>query len=265
VIGADKSLGQHFLSDKNVVHKITQDFAEQAKSIVEVGPGPGALTTQLALHPQKFFVIEKDRRFEDSLQELLGEENVILKDALLVNLTEELEKRELSEDVWLVSNLPYNVGVPLLMSFVKTPPVRWMSLMFQKEVALKVLNTAQKKNSMGSLMALTQTYFDVTLLCQVPPGAFRPPPKVDSSVLSFTRKENPVFPLERLSEFEKFLRTLYQFKRKQVTKNLKTRYEVANIQSALEMSSLSSTARAETFKLSEIHALFSHLHGVTLC
>lgn len=262
-LGANKSLGQHFLADQSVVEKITQNFADQAKSIVEVGPGPGALTTKLALHSQPFFVIEKDRRFEPALNELLGEENVILKDALSVVLAHELSQRDLEKDVWLVSNLPYNVGVPLLMNFVKTPQVRWMSLMFQKEVAQKVLNTASKKNSMGSLMALTQTYFDIRLLCQVPPGAFRPPPKVDSTVLSFTRKENPIFPLERLNEFETFLRTLFQFKRKQVTKNLKTRYQPEKIQAALKASGLLATARAETFELPQIHSLFSQLHEIS--
>lgn len=264
-IGADKSLGQHFLTDKNVVEKITQNFADQATSIVEVGPGPGALTSRLSQHSQDFFVIEKDLRFEASLKELLGEQNVILKDALQVNLGEEFQKRGYDKDIWLVSNLPYNIGVALLISFIKAPQVRWMSLMFQREVAQKVLNTTQKKNAMGSLMALTQTYFDVELLCQVPPGAFRPPPKVDSTVLSFTRKQRPAFALEHLPKFEVFLRTLYQFKRKQVVKNLKTRYQAPQIQAALEASELSKTARAETFTLSEIHNLFSHLHEVTIC
>lgn len=256
---ADKSLGQHFLKDKKVISSICSDHADKVKYAMEVGPGPGALTKELKELPLEFAVVEKDARFEPHLKEWLGEKNVYLQDALEVDLAQIYRERGW-DNVWLVSNLPYNVSVPLFLKFTQEMKIQYMTLMFQREVALKIFDFTQSKNPMSSLMAIAQTYFQVRLLCQAPPGAFHPPPKVDSTVLSFVRIDQPVISLEDLPRFEKFLRTLYQFKRKQAHKNLKTSFTPAQIEAAFQKLGLNPQARAETFQLDQIHLLYKELH-----
>lgn len=256
---ADKNLGQHFLKDKKVISAICEDHADKVKFVMEVGPGPGALTQHLKELPLEFVVVERDKRFEPHLIEWIGSKNVYLQDALDIDLTSVYEERQWDK-VWLVSNLPYNISVPLFIKFTQEPCIEYMTLMFQREVALKIFDFAKSKNPMNSLMAIAQTYFDVQVLCHAAPGAFVPPPKVDSTVLSFVRKAEPVFPLAELAKYEKFLRTLFQFKRKQAHKNLKTSYSAEKIEKAFEVLGMSPQARAETFQLAEIHLLYKELH-----
>lgn len=259
---ADKNLGQHFLRSQTVIDSITNDFKDVAGAMVEVGPGPGILTEYLAKHDLPFYVIEKDKRFPEYLEKFISPEQITLSDALEVYLSEFLRERNIADkDVWLVSNLPYNVSVPLLVNFIKTEEIKYMTLMFQREVADKVITFMTKKNkAMGSLLALCQTYFDVKVLCQAPPGAFQPPPKVDSTVISFERKENPLFPLSEFKKFESFLRKLFQFKRKQLGSVLKAFYDKETLEAACEKVGISRTDRAQAFDLETVQNLYIALH-----
>ncbi|ATH07049.1 ribosomal RNA small subunit methyltransferase A [Halobacteriovorax marinus] len=259
---ADKNLGQHFLRSQNVIDSITNDFKEEAQAIIEVGPGPGILTEFLAKHELPFFVIEKDKRFPEYLEQFIPSEAITLSDALEIHLEDFFEQKEISnKDIWLVSNLPYNVSVPLLISFIKAPQIKYMTLMFQREVADKVISfmNPKKNKSMGSLLVLSQTYFDVSVLCQAPPGAFQPPPKVDSTVVSFKRRENPVIALSEFKQFESFLRKLFQFKRKQLGSVLKSHYSPEKLADAFEKSGVLRTDRAESFSLEIIQNLYKEL------
>ncbi len=262
---ADKDLGQHFLKDDKVIQAICHDFHKESQLILEVGPGPGILTKHLAQHQKPLYVVEKDARFPEILKEFVKEENIFLGDATKIDWSEFLkEKKTTSTDkVWLVSNLPYNVSVPLFTSFLACADIEYLTLMFQKEVAGKILSFAQKEKDreMGSLMALAQTYFDVSLLCKVPPGAFIPPPKVDSAVLSFKRIHTPKIPLTEKNSFESFLRALFQQKRKQMGKVLKSSFAEEKIQSVLLELNIDRTRRAETLSLDEVHALYLGFKG----
>ena len=260
---ANKDLGQHFLRDQNIIKKITEDFKDRAEAIVEVGPGPGILTEHLARHQLPFQVIEKDERFPEYLRKYIGDEQITLQDGLTIDFGQWIAEKNLpGEKIWMVSNLPYNVGTPLFVNFLQVPQIEFMTLMFQKEVADKVIAfTTRKGKEMGSLMALAQNYFDVKLLCKVPPGAFSPPPKVDSAVISLVRKKVPAIPLERFSEYEKFLREMFQFKRKQIGKIMKAHTPVEKLMPAFEKAGIKPTDRAETFNLEQIQLLFKELRG----
>ena len=257
---ADKDLGQHFLRDDKVIQAICNDFKDKCDVIFEVGPGPGILTKYLALHQKPFYVFEKDQRFPEILKDFLPLENIELGDATKLNWNEVLEKRKINKDqiIWLVSNLPYNVSVPLFTAFLSCPEIKFLTLMFQKEVAEKIINfsTRPKDHEMGSLMALSQTYFDISILCKVPPGAFLPPPKVDSAVLSFKRIENPAIALNQKNQFEAFLRTLFAQKRKQMGKVLKARFSDEQIIKVLSQLEIDRTRRAETLSLIEVQNLY---------
>jgi 16S rRNA (adenine1518-N6/adenine1519-N6)-dimethyltransferase len=181
---ADKSLGQHFLRDQNIIQKICSDFKNEAEAIVEIGPGPGILTEHLALLGLPYYVIEMDTRFQVYLDQFLNGDQIIMGDALQVQLSNFFEEKNISgKKIWLVSNLPYNVATPLLINFLQAKDIKYMTLMFQKEVADKVFPFATTKNFMSSLLVICQTYFECDLLLKVPPGAFAPPPKVDSAVI----------------------------------------------------------------------------------
>ena len=144
-----------------------------------------------------------------------------------------------------------------MLKFLKHPEIKFCTLMFQKEVAQKIylgLFPAKKQSKeMNSLHALCANYFDISLLKVVPPEEFSPPPKVDSAVVSLTRKSCPKVPLESWNSYEKFLRVLFQNRRKQMGKNLK------GIISKDQMNELgiSPERRAETLSLrGSLSALF---------
>ena len=261
---ANKSLGQHFLRDQTVIEKICTDFSGVAEAILEIGPGPGILTESLAARATAenlpFFVIEKDDRFPEYLRQFIKPDQITLTDALAVHLSEFFREKKIADKkIWLVSNLPYNISTPLLINFLQATEIQFMTLMFQKEVADKVFPFSTTKNFMGSLHALTQTYFDCALLTKVPPGAFIPPPKVDSAVLTMVRKETPLVPLAEFHTLEKFLRLLFSQKRKQLGGLLKSSFAIESIHQSFEALAIPLTIRAEALTLEQVIALYRTL------
>lgn len=261
---ANKSLGQHFLRDNTVINRICTDFKGEAQAIVEIGPGPGILTESLATRSKEenipFHVIEKDERFPEYLRQFINEDQITLTDALAVNLSEWFKEKNIAaKKIWLVSNLPYNISTPLLINFLQATEIKYMTLMFQKEVADKVFPFSTTKNFMGSLHALTMCYFDSALLCKVPPGAFQPPPKVDSAVLTLTRKETPLVPLADFHKLEKFLRLLFSQRRKQLGGMLKASFPIELIQESFAKIDVPLTIRAEALTLDQVLDLYRML------
>jgi 16S rRNA (adenine1518-N6/adenine1519-N6)-dimethyltransferase len=258
----DKSLGQHFLRDQNIIQQICCDFKDQAEAIVEIGPGPGILSEHLALLGLPYYVIEKDTRFEVYLEQFIGSDQITMDDALQIQLSKFFEEKNISgKKIWLVSNLPYNIATPLLVNFLQAPEIKFMTLMFQKEVADKVFPFATTKNSMSSLLVLCQSFFECDLLVKVPPGAFQPPPKVDSAVITFKRRETPLVPLEEFRTLEKFLRQMFSQRRKQIGGVLKSYYLPAKIQESFDALGLSTTLRSEVFTLEQVLELYRKLRS----
>ncbi len=246
---ANKDLGQHFLKDQKIISKICSDHSGLTCGILEIGPGPGILTEQLAQLNRPYHVIEKDARFEETLKSIISPDQITIGDALEKEL-------EFFNPTWLVSNLPYNVASPLLVKFLKLENIQYMTLMFQKEVGERILT-----KDMNSLGALAQNYFEINTLCLVPPGAFLPPPKVDSIVLSFRRKKNPRVTLKEFDSFENFLRILFKMRRKQLGNVLKTNFTKEIIISALNDLNIKVTERAENLKLDAVIDLFEKING----
>jgi 16S rRNA (adenine1518-N6/adenine1519-N6)-dimethyltransferase len=259
---ADKSLGQHFLRDQNIIDIICQDFKDEAEAIIEIGPGPGILTEHLANIPLPFYVIEKDTRFGAYLEQFIKSEQITMTDALQVHLSHFFKEKQLDQKkIWLVSNLPYNVASPLLINFLQAPEIKFMTLMFQKEVADKVFPFATTKNFMSSLLVLSQTYFHCELLAKVPPGAFAPPPKVDSAVLTMKRRDQPLIALSEFRELEKFLRLMFSQKRKQLGGVLKSSFAIQKIQETFSALNIPLTIRAEALSLKDVLELYRKLRA----
>lgn len=252
---ANKSFGQHFLNSPTVIKKITSPLPEGVDAIVEIGPGPAVLTPHLAAYKKPLFVIEMDERFVELLAPVVGADNIFRQDALLFDWNAFLEKHQF-KSIWLVSNLPYNVSVPLTLSFLRIPEITHMTLMYQKEVAQKIVPN-DPRNAMGSLHAMCLSQFHLSHVVYAPPGAFVPPPKVDSQVLGFKRKETPDIPLSEIDSFEKYLRLAFGQRRKQLGGILKNDWGPEKTQTALEKAGISPQVRSEALSYAEVLKLFA--------
>jgi 16S rRNA (adenine1518-N6/adenine1519-N6)-dimethyltransferase len=177
-----KSLGQNFLKDKNIAKKIASQISEETDLIIEIGPGEGALTSEIVSeYPgKKLILIEKDNRLIEMLQKKYGE--VINADVLEVDFSE-LTKD--AENVTIISNLPYNIATPLIMKLLslKLPSIKEMIFMIQKEVAERFTAVPRTK-AYGEVTMLSDYYAETKkMLFNVSPNAFVPKPKVESSVI----------------------------------------------------------------------------------
>jgi 16S rRNA (adenine1518-N6/adenine1519-N6)-dimethyltransferase len=251
---ANKSFGQHFLVSPTVIKKITSPLPENCDGIVEVGPGPAVLTPFLASYEKPISVIEMDERFVELLAPVVGAENIFRQDALLFDWPKYLAEKKL-KSIWLVSNLPYNVSVPLTLAFLRIPEITQMTLMYQKEVAQKILPN-DMKNAMGSLYVLMQSQFDVSHVVYAPPGAFAPPPKVDSQVLCFKRKKTPLIALSDIDRFEVYLRIVFANRRKQLGGILRKEWGAEKATYSMTKAELSMEIRAEALTLNQVLKLY---------
>jgi 16S rRNA (adenine1518-N6/adenine1519-N6)-dimethyltransferase len=181
-LSARKGLGQHFLCSSVAVNAIFS-AASDCAGVLEIGPGPGVLTRPFSL-VSSVLALEVDDRMIEALSESAPAARVLKQDALTADLPSLL--RELPSPRAVVSNLPYYITGPLLTAIAGArSEFSKAVLMMQKEVAARIL--APPGNSdRGSLSVFLQAQFEIKKVASVPPGAFLPPPKVESAVLLFT-------------------------------------------------------------------------------
>ncbi len=249
---AKKSFGQHFLLDLNITRKIVRLGGPfDGDVVIEVGPGPGGLTRALLeTEARKIIAIEKDSRFVEllgDLREAYGERfEVIDGDALKADERQLLAKCNSSELILadakahIVSNLPYNVGTPLLIKWLTGP---WqpasMTLMFQLEVALRIVAPAGD-DDYGRLSVIAQVLCDCDKLMDLPARAFTPPPKVDSAVVKLTPKtDRPDKAI--IKNLEKITAAAFGQRRKMLRSSLKA----LGGEVLLEKAGIDPTTRAE--------------------
>lgn len=197
-----KSLGQNFLFDLNLTGKIARAAAPLGDcNVIEIGPGPGGLTRALLAHGAKQVVaIERDSRCIAALNEIAihypTQLNVIEGDALDFNIQQIVSDMQLSGPVRIIANLPYNIATALLTRWIEVsnwPPV-WdrMVLMFQREVAQRIVATPLERADYGRLAVLAGWRTDAHILFDVSPSAFTPPPKVTSSIVELVPRADPL-------------------------------------------------------------------------
>ncbi len=221
---AKRSFGQHFLLDLNVTRKIAR-LADPMEGFValEVGPGPGGLTRALLESGADHVVaVEMDPRFLPLLAELgeaaPGRLTVIQADALKVD---EQALAGAGRPLKIVSNLPYNVGTPLLIKWL-TSDLAWSALvlMFQKEVAQRI-TAAPGSDAYGRLSVICQAAAKASMAMTLPARAFTPPPKVDSAVVVLTPRPDAPAP-EQLRRLERVTAAAFGQRRKMLRSSLKT-------------------------------------------
>ncbi len=217
---AKKRFGQNFLHDKNIINQIVKSSSCDERFIVEVGPGPGLLTNAiLEKKIKKVLVIETDKTFLPILKELKEKHpkkfEFIINDALKVDLD-----KLISEKYSVISNLPYNISVPFIISLlIKEQPVKWekLTLTVQKEVADRMMAKINTKQY-GRLSVLTQWRCKIKKICEIKPSCFIPPPKVISTVISIEPKNNILTP--SVENFQKIVSYAFGFRRKTLKKSL---------------------------------------------
>ena len=204
--------------------------------------------------------IERDRRFQNTLASWLRPGHLIIADALAVDYQQLAQQHLGGRPFWLVSNLPYQIAGPLMVKFFSLPPVQAMTLMMQKEVAQKIHPPGGSKRPASSLSALANSYFTIKKLASVSPGAFHPPPQVESTVLSFRRLSRPNIALAQFRPLEQFVRRLFAYRRKQLATVLSPHYGRQQVTARLQQLNRPATIRAEELSLAQVHTLFQYLH-----
>ena len=208
-----KKYGQNFLIDKNIINKICNLIPNDFLNILEIGPGDGRLTENiLKFNPKKLEIIEID----PNLIPILNIKFQNLQNIKIIN--NDILKSDLSDKVDLIiSNLPYNISSQIMVKIclMKYLPKN-LILMFQKEFAKRLLD--KKLNSLNSLV---NCFYEINYNFNISKNCFRPIPKIDSSVLFFSKKKDAFLKNNEIARYIEFKRSLFSFKRKKLGNLLK--------------------------------------------
>jgi len=212
-----KSLGQNFLIDKDVLNLIVNITTIKDKTILEIGPGTGNLTSLIfEKAPKEFCVIEKDNDLAQKLYKNYKNKIKIINEDIL-NIDEKLL---FNEKVKVFGNLPYNISTEILSKWIiRLKDNFWFDcliLMFQKEVADRII-AKSNTSDYGRLSILSNWKLNIKKICDIKPNAFYPRPKIDSSLLIFTPKKN-FFPIKDATNLEKITRIFFNHRRKMLKK-----------------------------------------------
>lgn len=253
---AKKSLGQNFLIDQNDIHKIVSALNPQPdETIIEIGPGRGALTKHLVESGANIIAIELDRDLIPLLQnQFKGYENfqIIEEDALQVDFSELAKFKEEQSKIKLVANLPYYISTAILQRLIEQREVfSEFVLMLQKEVVERI--TVKAGNSeRGFLTVLVEAYCEAQKLFDVPPSAFRPAPKIWSSVVSIKPKVDIKIKNDEL--FREIISAGFMQKRKTILNNLKNLPQILykiDVSKILSTTKINPQQRAEALTIED--------------
>jgi 16S rRNA (adenine1518-N6/adenine1519-N6)-dimethyltransferase len=239
---------QHFLADMSIADQVVIGASiTRGEQIVEIGPGRGVLTERMLAAGAKVTAVELDRRLIEPLEKkFAGKDfNVIQGDFMKLDLA------KLPRDVGIVSNLPYSVGTAILQRLLDWPHWSRMVLMFQKEVAQRIIADPGSK-AYGILALSAQIKSSANEVCEAPAAAFSPPPKVDSMVLRFEPLATPRLPIDVAERrFFTVVKAAFAQKRKMAAKALAANLGLprADVDAAFVDAGLETTLRAERISL----------------
>jgi 16S rRNA (adenine1518-N6/adenine1519-N6)-dimethyltransferase len=264
-----KSLGQNFLTEPNILRKIVETAAvDKQTNVIEVGPGIGALTEQLAMNAAQVLAFEIDDRLIPVLADTLtpyDNVTVVHQDVLkadLIGTTQSVFKQELPLKV--VANLPYYITTPIMMHFLESDlAVAEMVVMMQKEVADRISAKPGTK-AYGSLSIAVQYFMEASIAFIVPKTVFIPQPNVDSAIIKLTKRARPAVEVTNQQEFFKLTKASFQLRRKTLWNNLihyygKDEATKAWLTTSLTEAEIEPSRRGETLSLEEFARLSNTL------
>ncbi|GGA70841.1 16S rRNA (adenine(1518)-N(6)/adenine(1519)-N(6))-dimethyltransferase RsmA [Ornithinibacillus halotolerans] len=266
-----KSLGQNFLIDVNILKNIINHAGiDESSGTIEIGPGIGALTEQLAIHSEKVVAFEIDGRLLPILQDTLSDyENIriihedILKADVHSVIDENFKERQ---SVHIVANLPYYITTPILMKLLRERlPVDSITVMIQKEVADRMAAEPNSK-SYGSLTIAIQYYTEAKVVMTVPKTVFMPQPNVESGILNLVIRKEPPVHVEDEEYFFNLVQGCFAQRRKTLRNNLSSYFkgvldkEVIN--EVLESIEIDGTRRGESLNMQEFSILANAFYRI---
>ena len=235
-----KNMGQNFLVNEKVILTIINEaLVDNPKKIIEIGPGLGSLTDHLMKKHNNIVLIEKEKKFTNKWDGA----QIIHGDALKIDWAKLIERGTV-----LVSNLPYKIASRILVDrSIDNPALDKMVLMFQKEVADRIMAKKGEKKDYGILSVIAQNFWNIKQVVNLGPKDFYPPPRVFSRVLSFEKINNEI---ESKLDFLRFVKKAFSNRRKKVVSNVKW------LDCHLEKFNLPKNARAEEISPTMFKKLF---------
>jgi len=265
-----KSLGQNFLIDTNILRKIVKNAElTEMSGAVEIGPGIGALTEQLAKVCKKVIAFEIDHRLIPVLKDTLSpypHVSIIHQDFLKANVNQVL-RDYFSDDqeISIVANLPYYITTPIIMKCLEDKlPFKNMVVMMQKEVGDRIVAKPGTKNY-GSLTLAIQYFTTAEIVMHVPKTVFIPQPNVDSVVVRLRKREKPIVEVKDESFFFKVIKSSFGQRRKTILNNLTNSFEQGKekkelILACLNLAEIDPKRRGETLTIEEFAKLSDVLY-----
>ena len=262
-----KSLGQNFLVESNVIQQIVKKAnITERTGVIEIGPGIGSLTEQLARAAKHVVAYEIDQRLIPVLADTLSPYDnvtVINEDVLQANIGEAIETI-LSEcdEVIVVANLPYYITTPILMHFLESGyNIKRYYVMMQKEVGERISASPGSK-SYGSLSIAIDFYTEARIVQQIPKTVFMPPPNVDSIVIEMVQRDTPKVDVEDPETFFKLTRGAFVQRRKTILNNYQTIFEdgkqlKSEIKVLLQEADIEEIRRGESLSIEEYYKIYT--------
>ncbi|HZF66484.1 MAG TPA: 16S rRNA (adenine(1518)-N(6)/adenine(1519)-N(6))-dimethyltransferase RsmA [Gemmatirosa sp.] len=243
---ARKRFGQHFLRDRGVLARIVEALQlSGTETVVEIGPGRGALTDLLVDAAARLFAVEIDRDLAAHLRTRYADRahvTIVEQDVLQVPLG-----ALAGDDFVLAGNVPYYITTPIIFHALQPPRPRRAVYLVQKEVADRI-TAAPGSKVYGALSVNVQALAEASLVCRVPPGAFVPAPQVDSAVIVLTPRAEPVIAPDEERAFSRFVQEAFGLRRKQLRRVVRSLapLDAGAAESACVAAGLDGEARPET-------------------
>lgn len=260
-----KSLGQNFIVNPTVCPRMAEESGiDENSGVIEVGPGFGVLTMELAKVAKKVVSVELDTRLLPILADTLSDfDNVkiINDDILKIDLHKLIEEEFPGMDVYICANLPYYITSPVIMSLLESKlPVKSITVMVQKEAAQRLCAKVGSRDS-GAVTVAVDYYAEAEKLFDVSKGSFMPAPKVDSSVIRLKIRENPAIKIENEKFFFDVVRAAFGQRRKTAVNSLSSGLGLPKekIATALKNCGFDENVRAEIFTMEELAAISQEL------
>ena len=251
----NKSLGQNFLKDNNIINKISDSINPSNNDlIIEIGPGAGALTKELVKKGSDVICFEIDKRLESILNDI-GTSNlkIYFEDFLKVDLKKYIDKKY--ERLFFVGNLPYYITTAIINKIVEEANPYEITIMIQKEVALRFMANPHTRDY-SSISVFLQYNFDIEKVCNVSKNCFEPIPKVDSMVIKLKRNKKYKSTNEEL--LYKLIKDSFKQKRKNLKNNLGN-YDLNKIELLLKERNKTLSCRAEELSVEDFVYLSNNL------